>query len=135
MDCIFCKIINQEIPSHKVYEDESVYAFLDINPSTKGHTVVIPKKHLETLMDLPDNDVNNLFLAVKKISQHLEKTLEPAGLNIGINMRKYAGQVVDHLHIHILPRFEGDNGGSIHSIVNNPPEEDLKDILEKIKVD
>jgi len=134
MNCVFCKIVDGEIPSYKVYEDDNVYAFLDINPLTKGHTVVIPKNHSETLMDLEDDQVNNLFLAIKRISQHLEKVLEPAGLNIGINMRKYAGQVVDHLHVHILPRFEGDNGGSIHSIVNNPPKETLEEILDKVEM-
>lgn len=134
MDCIFCKIIDGQIPSHKVYEDDHVYAFLDINPLSTGHVVIIPKVHVEVLMDLPDKEVNELFLAVKKISGHLEKILKPAGFNIGINMRKYAGQAVDHLHVHILPRFEGDNGGSIHSIVNNPPKEDLKEILEKVKM-
>ena len=66
MNCVFCKIVDGEIPSYKVYEDDNVYAFLDINPLTKGHTVVIPKNHSETLMDLEDDQVNNLFLAIKR---------------------------------------------------------------------
>lgn len=127
MSCLFCKIIKGEIPCHKIYEDESVLAFLDINPITKGHTVVIPKFHAETLLDLPDDLVDKLFLVVKKVTQQIKDKINPDGFNIGINMRKVAGQVVDHLHIHILPRWENDNGGSIHTIVNNPPSESLEE--------
>ena len=129
MDCVFCKIINKQIPAYKVYEDENIFAFLDIDPLAKGHTVVVPKKHAENILDLDDDDLSQLFLGVKKITQHLQDKLQPAGFNIGINMRKYAGQAVEHLHIHILPRFKGDGGGSVHSIVDCPPKERLEYIL------
>lgn len=133
MDCLFCKISVSEIPSEKIYEDDHAFAFLDINPLAPGHTMVIPKAHAETLLDLPDEEVYGLFLAVKKVTQRIKDTLNPDGFNVGANMRKAAGQAVDHLHIHIIPRFEGDGGGSMHSIVNNPPMEDIKNIGEKIR--
>ncbi len=132
LDCIFCKIINNEIPCHKVYEDKEVLAFLDINPIVKGHTVVIPKIHVETLLNLPDEKIKPLFLAIKKITQQIKNKLNPEAFNIGINMGKKAGQVVDHLHVHIIPRWQNDGGKSVNSIVNNPPKENLEDILERI---
>ncbi len=134
MDCLFCKIVKGEIPCHKVYEDGNTLAFLDINPITKGHTVVIPKFHAETLLDLPDDLVAELFLAVKKITQNIKDKLNPDGFNIGINMRKVAGQAVDHLHIHILPRWQDDGGGSVHTIIHNPPKQSLEEILKEIRM-
>lgn len=134
MDCLFCKIISGEISIYKVYEDENVLAFLDIEPLTKGHTVVVPKQHVENLLDLDDKGVANLFSAVKKIAQNLEDKLGIDGMNIGINMGKVAGQAMNHLHVHILPRYAGDRGGSVHSIVNNPPTETLDEILELVKM-
>jgi histidine triad (HIT) family protein len=131
-NCLFCKIVNNQIPCHKVYDDENVLAFLDIDPLAKGHIVVIPKKHAENILDLDDENLVNLFLAIKKITQHLKNKLNPDGFNIGINMRKYAGQAVEHLHAHILPRFKGDGGGSIHSIVHCPPKEKLENILLQV---
>ncbi len=129
MNCLFCKIVSGEIPCYKVYEDENVLAFLDINPIAKAHTVVIPKIHAETLLDLPDEKIKPLFLAIKKITQQIKDKLKPDGFNIGMNLGKKAGQEVDHLHIHVIPRWQDDKGRSIQSIVNKPPQEKLEDIL------
>lgn len=131
--CIFCKIINNKIPCYKVYEDNDVLAFLDIQPIAKGHTVVIPKTHAESLLDLDNEKVALLFLVIKKITQQIKDKLNPDGFNIGINLGKKAGQMVDHLHIHIIPRWSNDGGMSVHSIVNKPPREKSEEILEKIK--
>ena len=133
-ECLFCKIIKSEIPSHKVYEDDNVLAFLDIQPCAKGHTVVIPKNHAGSLLDLPDEKIGPLFVAVKKVAHNLKNKLNADGLNVGINIKKVAGQVIDHLHIHIFPRYENDGGGSAHSIVNAPPEQSLEDVLEIVKM-
>ena len=133
LDCLFCKIIKNKILCYKVYEDKNVLAFLDINPISKGHTIVVSKYHSKTLLDLPDEEVAKLFLAIKKITQQIKNKLNPDAFNIGINMGKKAGQEVDHFHIHIIPRWQNDGGKSINSIVNNPPKESLENILEKIK--
>lgn len=118
-NCVFCKIINKEIPNYTVYEDDHVLAFLDINPRAKGHTVVIPKIHAETLFDLDENVAKNLMIAVKKTMEKINTVLKPDGYNVGWNHGEAGGQVVPHLHIHILPRWTGDGGGNIHTIINN----------------
>ena len=115
-DCIFCKIIKGEVPNHMVYEDGNVLAFLDIFPHAKGHTVVIPKQHIETYLDLSENELVKLSVGVKKAMEKIQAVLKPDGYNIGWNQKSAGGQVVPHLHIHIFPRYEGDGGGSVHSI-------------------
>jgi len=107
MDCIFCKIIKGEIPCYKIYEDDNVISFLDINPVTKGHLLVIPKKHITRFKDLNDNTCISLFNAIKKILEKIENNISKH-YNISINQGKFAGQIVDHLHIHIIPRYEND---------------------------
>ncbi len=132
MDCLFCKIASKEIPSELVYEDENSFAFLDIAPMSKGHTVVIPKKHAENMIDLPMEEVGPLFTAVKKVTELLQEKLSPKGFTIGINHGRVGGQLVDHLHIHVIPRYEGDGGGSLHSVVKNPPKESVSEIRKEI---
>ena len=107
-DCIFCKIIKGEIPSSKLYENEKVFAFLDITPVNKGHSLVIPKEHYETLMDMPDDILKEVSVIVKKISSAVKKAVNADGISIGMSNYKAAGQVVPHAHIHIMPRFEDD---------------------------
>ena len=106
-DCIFCKIINQEIPSYKVYEDEDVYAFLDISQVTKGHTLVVPKKHVENIFEFDDALAASFFAKVPKIARAIEKH-DPTikGLNILNNNGSFAYQSVFHSHIHLFPRYE-----------------------------
>lgn len=132
-DCLFCKIANKEFSVEVVYENDAAIAVLDIHPRAPGHTMVLPKVHAENLLDLPEAEVGPLFLTVKQVTAILYKALKPKGFTIGINHGRVSGQVVDHLHIHIIPRFEGDGGGSIHSVVNNPPKESLKEIVNKIR--
>lgn len=133
MDCLFCKIANKEFNAEVVYEDENTTAVLDINPRSPGHTMVLPKVHAETILDLPSEKIDGLFKAVKNITGILNKALKPDGFTIGINHGKVSGQTIDHLHIHIMPRWHNDNGSSIHSVVNNPPKESLKEIAERIR--
>ena len=106
--CIFCKIVKGEIPSSKVYEDANFLAFLDIRPLNKGHTLVIPKKHYETVLDIPDEDIKEMSHLIKKISQALSLAIAPDGFNIFCNNNQAAGQEVPHLHFHIAPRFMND---------------------------
>src|SRR3989338_1074160 len=119
MYCLFCKIVSREIPSEKIFEDDAAFAFLDIHPLAPGHTVVIPKVHAQNILDLPEAAVGPLFSVVKKITAALNSALKPHGFTIGINHGKVSGQAIDHLHIHVIPRFEGDGGGSLHSVVEN----------------
>jgi|SRR3989344_3800049 len=122
-DCIFCKIVNREVPNYTVHEDADVLAFLDIHPHAHGHTVVIPKSHVESVTDMSDTDLAQVMRGVTQAVTRIEHCLHPDGYNIGWNDRRAAGQAVPHFHVHILPRWLGDGGGSMHSIINNSGEQ------------
>ena len=107
-DCIFCKIVRGELPCYKIYEDNETLAFLDRNPVNPGHTLLIPKKHSETILDTNDETLKKLITTTKKISKAIFESMKLEGFNIGINQFKIAGQVVPHLHIHIMPRHKND---------------------------
>ncbi len=117
-DCIFCRIIQRGIPCHKIYEDREYLAFLDIHPHAQGHTVVIPKKHAETLSELKDRQ--GLGDAIQNTMARIQDVLHPEGFNVGWNEQEAGGQAVPHLHVHIMPRWKNDGGGSMHSIIKNP---------------
>ncbi len=119
-DCIFCKILEKSIPSYQVYEDEYTLAFLDIFPCVQGHTVVIPKVHAHDLLDFEKQTLQGFFLGVQKSLQKVQQVLAPQGFTVGWNHGAAGHQAVPHLHVHILPRFENDGGGSMHSVVKNP---------------
>lgn len=107
-DCIFCKIIKGEIPTDKVYEDKAALAFLDISPVNKGHVLVIPKQHFETLLDLPDKVLHQTMKIVKKTAKAVMLALNADGFNISMNNFGAAGQIVSHVHFHVIPRFSKD---------------------------
>lgn len=132
MDCLFCQIANKSREADIVYEDEHVVGILDIFPRTTGHVMIIPKVHAETILDLPKKELEPVFAAVRNMTAILKKALAPDGFTIGINHGKVAGQAIDHLHIHIMPRWRDDGGGSLHSVVGNPPKESLKNIKDCI---
>lgn len=129
-DCNFCKIVNGEIPNHTVYEDSNSIAFLDINPQSKGHTIVIPKVHAETLFDLNEELIGDLFVATQRAMEKIDSKINPDGYNAGWNQSKAGGQVVPHLHVHIMPRWEDDGGGNMHSIVSNPGDMEVEEVAE-----
>ena len=133
-DCVFCKIINGELPSAKVYEDEHVLAFLDLSQVTKGHTLVIPKEHVPNVYELSEEVAANLFRAVPKIANALKKAYEPIGLNILNNNGEAAGQSVFHIHLHLIPRYgKGDGFGAIWKTHNDDyTQEDLQEIAQTI---
>ena len=106
--CVFCKIVNGEIPSYKIYETDTVMAFLDISQNTKGHTLVIPKKHIESIFDLDEQTGRDLFEAVIKTTNILKNKLGFKDVNLLNNNGSLAGQVVNHYHIHIIPRYGND---------------------------
>ena len=107
-NCVFCRIINGEIPSYKIYENEYVYAFLDIADDAIGHTLVIPKRHFTNICDVPEEDYLEVMKAVKLISKHYTKDCGFTGVNILNASGKDAEQSVFHLHFHIIPRCMGD---------------------------
>ena len=104
-DCIFCAIAAGEIPSFKIYEDDTVLAYLDINPFTEGHTLVIPKAHTKGLVDTSDETLAAVVARVRKVAAHLKEALPCDGFNILQNNGPAAGQTVMHLHFHIVPRY------------------------------
>lgn len=104
-NCIFCAIAAGEIPSFKIYEDDMCLAYLDINPFSEGHTLVIPKAHSEGLLDTPCEMLSELIKRVKKVASHIKSTLNADGFNILQNNGEAAGQTVKHIHFHIVPRF------------------------------
>ncbi|HLC55569.1 MAG TPA: HIT family protein [Candidatus Nanoarchaeia archaeon] len=107
-DCLFCKIVSGKIPCYKVYEDATVFAFLDIHPIHIGHTLVIPKKHYSSLADFEESDLHDTILAVKRVAAAVRSGTKATGINIGMNNDKAAGQLVLHAHFHVIPRFDGD---------------------------
>ena len=107
-DCIFCKIIQGKIPADKVYENDKIMAFLDIQPISKGHTLIVPKKHYTDLLDTPDDVLCEMMTSAKKIAEAAVKAVGADGFNIGVNTKPAAGQIVMHMHLHVMPRFKND---------------------------
>jgi len=107
-DCIFCQIVQDKIPCARVYETENVLAFLDISPVAKGHTLVIPKKHLVNVLDLPAGLAPELQEVLQKVGHGLLNGVKADGFNLGMNNFEAAGQLVMHAHYHLIPRFAGD---------------------------
>ncbi|HEM6189830.1 TPA: HIT family protein [Streptococcus suis] len=119
-DCIFCKIVAGEIPASKVYEDDHVLAFLDITQVTKGHTLVIPKKHYRNVLDMDAEAAGQVFSVVPTLARQLKEKLGANGLNIVNNNEEVAGQTVFHTHIHLIPRFDKNDGLDIQFTANEP---------------
>ena len=132
MDCIFCKMTKKEISSEIVYEDDFALGVLDVNPRSLGHTMILPKTHAENILDLPDDYIGPVFQAVKRVTELLKKSFNSDGFTIGINHGQASGQVVDHLHVHIIPRWLDDRGETIQSLVNNQPKESLEEVKNRI---
>ena len=132
-DCIFCKIIQGEIPATKVYEDEKVLAFMDINPLNDGHTLVVPKRHAETIFEIDPQDLIATMKVAQRLAIAIKKALNSDGMIVVQLNNKAAGQMVPHLHIHLIPRWEND-GLQIGKWEIKPGDmEKIKDIAEKIK--
>ncbi|OIJ16554.1 HIT family protein [Anaerobacillus alkalilacustris] len=133
-NCIFCKIVNGDIPAAKVFENEHVLAFLDISQVSKGHTLVIPKLHQENIFELKPETAKELFSVVPKISNAIKEAYKPLGLNILNNNGEIAGQTVFHYHLHLIPRYgKGDGFGAVwHDHSSQYKKEDLQEIASEI---
>ena len=127
-DCIFCKIANGEIPSATIYEDDDFRAFLDLNPATRGHALLVPKDHFANLLELDEEHAEKAILLAKKIGSRLKEKLGCDGLNLVQNNGEAAGQTVFHFHMHLIPRYKDDHAGILWEPGKTTPEE-----MEKIK--
>ena len=107
--CIFCEIIKGNIPSKKVYEDDNVLAILDISQITKGHTLVLPKKHFDNFLDIDEEYSNAVFNAARKVTKMINNAYKPLGFNIINNCGETAGQSVMHFHVHVVPRYNKED--------------------------
>lgn len=130
--CVFCEIVKGNIPSYKVYEDDVCIAILDISQATIGHTLVIPKKHVENIFSLDSELASHLFKVVSELAKKISIALGVKNMNILNNNGSLAGQSVDHFHIHIIPRYDGDNL-EIKFASNKLTPEEFNDLLNKIK--
>lgn len=108
-NCIFCKILAGEIPSTAVYEDDDFKAILDVNPAARGHVIILPKQHAANIFELPDEIAGKIMIVAKKIATAVREAYGCDGINILQNNGEAAGQTVFHLHVHIVPRFKGDD--------------------------
>lgn len=133
-NCLFCSIIDGKVPSAKVYEDEHVYAFLDISQVTDGHTLVVPKTHVQDIYELPEDIASNFFSRIPKIANAIKKAYRPVGLNLLNNNEVPAGQSVFHLHMHLIPRYGAKDGFDIKWVTrdNQFTPEELQSLAEKI---
>ena len=131
-DCIFCKIIKGEIPGMKIYEDNYTYAFLDIAKDVDGHTLVIPKKHVESLLECDSETMTHVMETVQKISRHYVDDCGYEGVNLFNCTKECAGQSVFHFHIHIIPRKSGDGIKGVPSF--DGAKVPLEETLEKLRM-
>lgn len=127
--CIFCSIINGELPSNIVYQDDKVIAILDLAQVTKGHTLVMPKKHYDNIFDVDEETLKQMIVVCKKLSKQLVDNLHADGLNIVNNNGQQAGQAIEHIHFHLIPRYKDDD----YLIKGQEHKYDLKEVSQIVK--
>lgn len=130
-DCIFCKIVNGEIPSKAIYEDDTFRAILDLGPAAKGHALLIPKDHADDLFELPEETSAKTLIVAKKLATQMTEKLACDGFNLVQNNGEVAGQTVRHFHLHLIPRYADDNQ-TIGWEPGSPSQEDLEAIRKQI---
>ena len=131
-ECIFCKIANGEIPSATLYEDEDFRVILDLGPASKGHALILPKAHAANIYEISDDMAAKAMILAKKMATKMTETLKCDGFNIVQNNGEPAGQTVFHFHMHLIPRYEGDQVG-ITWKPGTLTDEVKNEILEKLK--
>lgn len=132
-DCIFCKLANGIIPANSIYQDDDFNVIMDAMPATKGHALIIPKKHCQDIFDVVEKTAEKIFPLAKKISAHMKEVLSCDGVNICQNNGAEAGQTVFHLHVHIIPRYKGKD--SILTWTHEDiSEEEIKAICDSLKL-
>ncbi len=136
--CSFCKIVSREAQASIIYEGDSVLAFMDLHPANVGHTLVVPREHWETIYDIPEKVLADLFAVVKRVSVAVKKAVGAEGISILQFNERAAGQSVRHFHVHVIPRFRGDAiskfiGGMLGPGFKKVERQDLDEIAEKLK--
>lgn len=130
--CIFCDIIEGKIPSYTIYEDDYVKAFLDISQVTKGHTLVVTKKHYASFLTCDSEDLKHIFEVAKQLGNHLLSKLDAKGMNLLSNVNEVAGQSVDHFHVHLIPRYSEDDSCVIRFLESDKQDlEELHTLITK----
>ena len=127
-DCIFCKITKEEIPSGKIYEDNDFFVFLDIDPVTKGHTLIVPKIHIRWLAEAEDTMINKIFILAKKLMNHNQKVLSCDYIQLVVT-----GEQVPHLHIHLIPAFFKKETAHWNK-VKYESQEEMQEYINKMKL-
>jgi histidine triad (HIT) family protein len=130
-NCIFCKIIGGEIPSHVLYEDEQFKVILDVNPATKGHALILPKEHYANLYELPEETAADAMKLAQRMMRKMTEKLDCDGFNIVQNNGEAAGQTVFHFHMHLIPRYKND-GEILKYIAGDPGPEELERIKKTL---
>jgi histidine triad (HIT) family protein len=134
---VFCRIIKGEVSAHVVHESERTLAFLDINPSAPGHTLIIPKAHIARVENLKEEDAEALFRTLHRLIGPIQKAVKSPSSTIGINNGPESGQEISHVHIHVIPRFGRDSGGIIQEITGGgrrPDSSEMGRIAERIRL-
>ncbi len=131
-DCIFCRILDGSMPAELVYQGPGAVAFLDGFPAARGHTLVVPRLHAPTILDLPDEAVGDLFRAVKEVTRIVNDVLHPAAFNVGWNHGRAAGQAVFHLHVHVLPRY-AEGGRGVQSLGSGGDRRGLREVAAALR--
>ncbi len=134
-DCVFCKIVSGEIPSFKVYEDDTVFAFLDINPLSKGHVLVLSKEHYENILEVPEEIYAHMAKIVKRISDKIQAVYKPEGILVNQNNGKRAGQEIMHIHIHVKPIYKDTTVFSEENHRKKFDNQKMKEIQKELAID
>ena len=132
MECVFCKILKGEIPAAKIAENDKAIAILDINPANFGHALVIPKSHVESLADVDDATGTAMLSLIKEVMKRQLSNLGAEGINVLYNHGQVAGQIVPHIHIHVIPRFKDDKVVALYYERKQYDEAKMKEIFEKM---
>ena len=133
-DCLFCGIIAGDVPGQIVDSDEHTVAFMDINPATRGHALVVPREHSDDLMDISDEDLERTMIAARRLARRMDEVLEPDGFNILNSCRSAAWQTVYHFHVHVVPRYE-DDPLELPWVPSEGDADEIKQIADKIRGD
>jgi histidine triad (HIT) family protein len=133
-DCLFCGIVEGSVPSQTIDSDERTVAFMDINPATRGHALVVPRAHSRDIFDMEPEDLTATMLAVQRLAKRMDEVLEPDGLNVLNASRPAAWQTVFHFHVHLIPRYE-DDPLKLPWIPRGGDEEEIAAIAEKLRED
>ena len=133
MDCIFCKIIEGKVPAVKVLDKDQVIAFMDINPASRGHMLIVPKKHVENIFEISEDDLSAVMNAVKRCAQAVRQALKAEGITVLQLNGKASDQIIPHLHVHIMPRWQNDRLSVSQWEMNEGNIDELQEIAREVK--